>query len=74
MTRCLKITEKSLIQHLRTKYVYILSRQKFIKNVINGPFWRVFRKGEACGQTVLQDRSILIGQKWVENAKIEKFK
>ena len=26
----------------------------------------------ACGQTVLPDRSILIGQKLVKNAKIEK--
>ena len=27
---------------------------------------------EACGQTVLPDRSVLIGQKLVENAKIKK--
>ena len=33
-----------------------------------------FLKPEACGQTVLPDRSISIGQKLVENAKIEKFK
>ena len=33
-----------------------------------------FGKPEACGQTVLPDRSILIGQKLVENAKIQKFK
>ena len=33
-----------------------------------------FWKPEACGQTVLPDRSILIGQKLVENAKMEKFK
>ena len=33
-----------------------------------------FRKPEACGQVVLPDRSVLIGQKLVENAKIEKFK
>ena len=38
----------------------------------NGSFWRVFCKPEACGQTVLPDRSVLIGQKLVENAKIEK--
>ena len=37
----------------------------------SGPFWRVFDKPEACGQTVLPDRSILIGQKSVENAKIQ---
>ena len=35
-----------------------------------GEFW----KPEACGQTVLPDRSILIGQKLVENAKIENLK
>ena len=35
------------------------------------PFWRVFEKPEACGQTVLPDMSVLIGQKLVENAKIE---
>ena len=33
-----------------------------------------FWKPEACGQTVLPDRSVLIGQKLVENANIEKFK
>ena len=33
-----------------------------------------FLKPEACGQTVLPDRSILIGQKLMENAKIQKFK
>ena len=36
-----------------------------------GPFWRVFRKPEACGQIVLPDMSVLIGQKLVENAKIK---
>ena len=35
-----------------------------------GEFW----KRKACGQTVLPDRSVLIGQKLVENAKIKKFK
>ena len=33
-----------------------------------------FWKPEACSQTMLPDRSILIGQKLVENAKIQKFK
>ena len=33
-----------------------------------------FWKPEACGQTELPDRSVLIGQKLVENAKIEKFR
>ena len=32
-----------------------------------------FWKPEACGQTVLPDRSIFIGQKLMENAKIEKL-
>ena len=44
----------------------MLSGQKLIKNAKNDPFWR--------GQTVLPDRSILIGQKLVETAKIQKFK
>ena len=56
------------------RFVYILNGQKLIKNAKNGPFWRVFAKPEACGQTVLPDRSVLIGQKLVENAKIQKFK
>ena len=38
--------------------------------VILASFW----KTEACGQTVLPDRSLLIGQKLVEKAKIEKSK
>ena len=33
-----------------------------------------FWKPEACGQTVLPDRSILKGQNLVENAKISIFK
>ena len=33
-----------------------------------------FWKPETCGQTVLPDRSVLIGEKLVENAKIKKFK
>ena len=32
-----------------------------------------FWKSEACGQTVLPDRSFLMGQKLVENAKIKSF-
>ena len=49
----------------------IFSGQKLIKNAKNGLFWRFFRKLEACGQTVLADRSLSIGQKLVENAKIQ---
>ena len=50
---------------------YILTEQKFIKmlKMANSAiFWKI----EACGQTVLPDRSVLIGQKLVENVKIEK--
>ena len=45
----------------------------FIKNAKMVHFGE-FLKPETCGQTVLPDRSILIGQKLVENAKIKKFK
>ena len=63
----MKITEKvSFNIASEASYVYILSGQKLIKNAKNGP--------EACGQTVLPDRSVLIGQKLAENAKIKKFK
>ena len=41
--QCLKITEKvSFNIASEASYVYILSRQKLIKNGKNGPFWRVF--------------------------------
>ena len=33
-----------------------------------------FWKPDACGQTVLPDRSVLIGQTLVENAKSQNFK
>ena len=74
-SRCLKITEKvSFNITSEASYVYILSGQKLIKN---GQKWSIlasFWKPEACGQTVLPDRSVLKGQKLVENAKIQKFK
>ena len=47
------------------------SSEKTPKKVHFGEFF--FKKPEAFGQTVLQDMSILIGQKLVENAKIEKY-
>ena len=50
-------------------YGYILSGQKFFKNAKNSQFWRVLEN--LCGQTVLPDMSLLIGQKLVENAKIQ---
>ena len=45
---------------------------KFIRNAKDGSILASFWKLEAYGQTVLPDRSLLIGQKLVENAKIEK--
>ena len=41
--------------------------KRSLKYAQNGPIWRVF-------DTELPDRSVLKGQKWVENAKIQKFK
>ena len=62
--RCLKITEKvSFNIASEASYVYILSGQ-----MVN---FGEFLKPEACGQTVSPDRSVLIGQKLVENAKIQ---
>ena len=66
--RCLKIPEKvSFSFASEASYVQILSGQKFIKNAKK---WLI----EACSQTELLDMSILIEQKLMENAKIEKFK
>ena len=56
---CLKITEK--VSFNITSKVYIFSGQKLSKSAKNSQFWKL----EACGQTVLPDRSILIGQKIV---------
>ena len=71
-TQCLKITEKvSFDIASEASYAYILNGQKFIKNAKNCPFWRFFSKPEACGQTVLPDKSALIGQKLVENTKTQ---
>ena len=61
---------KSLIQHCERselRYVYILSGQNILKNAKNAQL-------EACGQTVLPERSVFIRQKLVENAKIKKIK
>ena len=66
---------KSLIQHcegieLHLHFEWTEVNQKYLKWSILASFWI----SEACGQTVLPDRSVLIGQKLVENAKIQKFK
>ena len=66
--RCLKITEKVSFNIVsEASYDYILSGQQLIKNA------KMVHWG-ACGQTVLPDRSVLIGQKLVESANIQKFK
>ena len=72
--QCLKITEKvSFNIASEASYVYILSGQKILKmpKMIN---FGEFLKSWIFGQTVLPDRSILIGQKLVENGKLQKFK
>ena len=75
VTQCLKITEKvSFNIASEASYVYILSGQKFIKNAKKWSILASFWKPEARSQTVLPDRSVLIGQKLMENAKIQKFK
>ena len=71
MAQWVKIVKKvSFDIASEASYVYILSGQKLTKNAKNDP--AIFLKPEVYGQTVLPDRSILIGQKLVENAKIEK--
>ena len=71
-SRCLKITEKvSFNIASEASYVYNLSGQKLIKNAKNGPFWRVFKDLKLAVKQCYQKRSVLIGQKLVENAKIQ---
>ena len=72
--QCLKITEKvSFNIASEASYVYILGGQKLIKNAKKCFILASFWKPEVCGQTVLPDMSVLIGQKLVENAKIQKI-
>ena len=71
-SQCLKITEKVAFNIAsEASYVFILSEQKFIKKsqkwLILASFWNP----EFCCQTVLPDRTLLQGQKLVENAKIQ---
>ena len=63
LSRCLKITEKvSFNIASEASYVYILIGQMLIKNVKNGPFWRVFENLKLavnqCYQTGHFDRKI----------------
>ena len=75
-SRCLKITEKvSFNIASEASYGYIFNGQKLIKNAKNDPFWRVFENLKlAVKQCYQTDRSVLMGQKLMENAKIQKFK
>ena len=67
---------KSLIQHCERSQLrlHFEWRQKLIKKCQNWSILASFWKAEACGQTVLPDRSVLIGQNLMGNAKIQKFK
>ena len=54
----------------KASYVYILSGQKLIKNA-KKVYFGEFLKTWSYGQPLLPDRSVLVGQKLVENAKIQ---
>ena len=74
-SQCMKITEKVAFNIAsEASYVYILSKQKFIENAKNYPFWRVFENLKLVVKQCYQpDRSILVERKLVENAKIRKI-
>ena len=75
VARYLKITEKVSFNIVsEASYVYILSGQRFIKKCQKWSNFASFWKPKPCGQTLLPDRSVLIGQKLVENAKINIIK
>ena len=59
----------SILREKRAMFTFCEDKS-LLKMATFASFW----KPVACGQTVLPDRSILIGQKLVENAKIKKFK
>ena len=70
----MKITEKvSFNIESEASYVYILSGQKLLKKCQKLSILASIWKPEACGQAVLPDRLVLIVQKMVESAKIQKF-
>ena len=74
-SRCLKISEKvSFNITSEASYIYMLSGQKLIKNAKNAPFWRVYQNLKLAVKQCYQTGQFLIGQKLVENAKIQKFK
>ena len=63
---------KSLIQHCeRSELRLHFERTKVNKKCQKWSILASFLSPEACGQTVLPDRSVLIGQALVENANIQ---
>ena len=66
----LKVTEKVSF-NIASEASYV---NNLIKNAPKLPILASFWTPKACGQTVLPDRSVLIGQKLAENAKIQIFK
>ena len=71
----MKITEKvSFNIASRASYIYNLNGQKFIENAQKWSILATFWKPEPYGQTVLPDRSLLIGKKLLKNAKFENLK
>ena len=64
----MKIFKKNIIQNCERSEL----RLPFEWTKVNEKcqLWRLFENLKACGQTVLQDRSLLIGHKLVKNAKI----
>ena len=64
---------KSLIQHCeRSELCLHFEWTKVNQNAKNGQFWRVFEKLKlAVKQCYQTGRSVLLGQKLVENAKIQ---
>ena len=70
-TQCLKITKKS---HLTLRAERATFTLWVHKSSFKMPKWfilTIFWKPVFCGQTVLPDRSLLIGQKLMENANVE---
>ena len=71
--RCLKITEKGLIQHCeRSELCLHFERTKVYRKCQKWSILMTLLKPEDCAQTVLPDMSLLLGQKLVLNAKIGK--
>ena len=73
--QCLKITENvSFYIASEASNIYIFSAQKLTKSAKKWFILASFCRTKVSGQTVLPDRSILIGQKLVESAKIQNIK